>query len=305
MIKYVSYLIFAFALLLGACTNSTIEDSDKIIITTTIAQIGDAVKNIGGEHVDVHSLMGPGVDPHIYQATQSDIRRLGDADIIFYNGLNLEGNMVEIFEKMRNEKPTFAVTDAIPKQYLLQDMDDVNEVDPHIWFDIDLWSMVVEYIAEQLIEYAPEYEEDFKNNSEKYLAELTELKIFAKNEMEKVPEQSRILVTAHDAFGYFANAYGFEVVGIQGLSTDSDYGIRDIQNVIDILVENEIKAVFTESSVSDRAMNSVIEGAKARGFEVEIGGSLFSDAMGEEGTEEGTYIGMYKHNVNVIVESLQ
>ena len=280
-------------------------DSDKPLIVATTGQVADAVKNIGGEHVEVKSLMGPGVDPHLYKATQGDIQLLEDADMIFYNGLELEGKMSEIFEKMKKDKVVVAIGEALPEDQLLEDPNYPGQFDPHIWFDIQLWKLATEEITKTLVSEIKTNEEDFQNNEAAYFKELDSLKEWTQERMSEIPESQRVLVTAHDAFNYFGNSNGLEVRGLQGLSTESEYGIKDIQNVVDFLVDQNIKAVFIESSVSDKAMNSVIEGAKEKGHSIKIGGELYSDAMGPEGTEEGTYIGMYKHNVNTIVDSLK
>ncbi len=309
MMSYLVLVVMIFgSFLLGACNSSSTSgevSSDKIIVTTTIAQIEDAVKNIGGDHVEVQSLMGPGVDPHLYKASQSDISKLQDADIIFYNGLHLEGKMLEIFEKMNKEKPTYAIADSIPKDQLRKDQEDNTAMDPHVWFDIDLWTIALEQVKEGLIELDPDHKEDYEKNAEEYLAELEELKEYAQGELESIPDEQRLLVTAHDAFNYFGAKYDMEVMGLQGLSTDSEFGLADVQELVNTLVDRNIKAVFVESSISEDSINAVIEGAKDKGHEVVIGGELFSDAMGEKGTEEGTYIGMYRHNVDTIVNALK
>ncbi|MHA7137585.1 metal ABC transporter solute-binding protein, Zn/Mn family [Rossellomorea arthrocnemi] len=299
-------LILAAGLILSGCgATTTGTKNDKLVVTTTIGQIGDAVKNIGGEHVEVQSLMGPGVDPHLYKAKQSDIGKLQEADIIFYSGLHLEGKMLEIFEKMNKEKPTYAIADSIPKDKLRKDQADNTATDPHVWFDIDLWKIALEQVRDGLIEKDPENKEDYIRNTEKYFAELDELKAYATEEMSKVPEEQRVLVTAHDAFNYFGAKYDLQVMGLQGLSTDAEYGLADVQSLVNTLVDRNIKAVFVESSISEKSINAVIAGAQDKGHEIEKGGELFSDAMGKEGTEEGTYIGMYKHNVDTIVEGLK
>ncbi|WP_246939246.1 metal ABC transporter solute-binding protein, Zn/Mn family [Bacillus pinisoli] len=300
-------LLVVGSLFLTGCNASTTseEASGKVKVTTTIAQIADAVRNIGGDHVEVDSLMGPGIDPHLYQASQSDISKLQDADIIFYNGLHLEGKMLEIFEKMNKDKPTYAIADSIPKEQLRKDQDDETAMDPHVWFDIDLWIIALEQVKEGLIELDPENKEDYEKNAAAYFASLTDLKKYAEEEISTIPETQRVLVTAHDAFNYFGAKYDIEVMGLQGLSTDSEFGLGDIQELVNTLVDSNIKAVFVESSISEDSINAVIEGAKNKGHEVKIGGELFSDAMGEEGTEEGTYIGMYRHNVDTIVGALK
>lgn len=300
-------LLVAVLFVVGCNGNEKVgeADSGKPLIVATTGQVADAVKNIGGEHVEVKSLMGPGVDPHLYKATQGDIQLLEDADMIFYNGLELEGKMSEIFEKMKKDKAVVALGAALPEDQLLEDPDYPGQFDPHIWFDIQLWKQASEEITKTLISEIKNHEEYFQNNEAAYFKELDSLKEWTQERMSEIPESQRVLVTAHDAFNYFGNSNGIEVRGLQGLSTESEYGIKDIQNVVDFLVAQNIKAVFIESSVSDKAMNSVIEGAKEQGHSIKIGGELFSDAMGPDGTEESTYIGMYKHNVNTIVDSLK
>ncbi|MEG9297947.1 zinc ABC transporter substrate-binding protein [Mangrovibacillus sp. Mu-81] len=311
MNKKVMSLIGMIAILMGGlilsgCRAAVSETpNNKVIVTTTIGQIGDAVKNIGGEHVEVHSLMGPGVDPHLYKAKQSDIGKLQEADIIFYSGLHLEGKMLEIFEKMNEEKPTYAIADSIPKDKLRKDAADNTAMDPHVWFDIDLWKIALEQVRDGLIEKDPAHKEDYIRNTEKYFSELDELKKYAEQEMKKIPEEQRVLVTAHDAFNYFGAKYDLQVKGLQGLSTDAEYGLGDVQSLVNTLVDRNIKAVFVESSISEKSINAVIAGAEDKGHEVSIGGELFSDAMGKDGTDEGTYIGMYRHNVDTIVDALK
>lgn len=299
------FLLFG---LVGCSTNTESNGGsgeEPVKVVTTIAQIGDIAKQVGGESVEVESLMGPGVDPHLYNAVQGDIKKLHEADIIFYNGLHLEGQMDEIFQKMEQEKATIAVGESIPAEELLTDPDNPDIHDPHIWFDISLWKQATEAVRDGLIELDPDNESVYDENTSAYLSELQELEKYAKDRFTEIPEESRVLVTAHDAFNYFGEAYGFDVVGLQGLSTEADYGVNDVQRIIDRLVERNIKAVFVESSVSERSINAVIEGTKKAGHDVSIGGELYSDAMGEEGTEEGTYIGMFRHNVDTIVDSLK
>jgi manganese/zinc/iron transport system substrate-binding protein len=299
-------IILMGGLILSGCGAAVSETTnDKVVVTTTIGQIGDAVKNIGGEHVEVHSLMGPGVDPHLYKAKQSDIGKLQEADIIFYSGLHLEGKMLEIFEKMNEEKPTYAIADSIPKEKLRKDAANNTAMDPHVWFDIDLWKIALKQVRDGLIETDPQNKEEYIRNTEKYFSELDELKSYAEKEMSMIPEEQRVLVTAHDAFNYFGAKYDLQVLGLQGLSTDAEYGLRDVQSLVNTLVDRNIKAVFVESSISEKSINAVIAGAKDKGHEVSIGGELFSDAMGKEGTDEGTYIGMYRHNVDTIVDALK
>jgi manganese/zinc/iron transport system substrate-binding protein len=283
----------------------TSEENSKIQVTTTTGQVADIVKNVGGDLVDVKALMGPNIDPHLYQASQSDIGKLEHADIIFYNGLHLEGKMEGIFQKIKEVKPTFAVGEAVPKDKLQENKDNPSVPDPHIWFDIDLWVYAVETVKDGLIEIDAKNASIYEKNTEIYLETLMELKKYTLEKVEEIPEEQRVLITAHDAFNYFGKAYGIEVKGLQGLSTDSEYGLRDVQDLIDTIVERHIKAVFTESSISERSIQAVIEGVTKKGGNVTLGGELFSDAMGEEGTEEGTYVGMYRHNVDTIVNALK
>ncbi|ANE45063.1 manganese transporter [Paenibacillus swuensis] len=301
----VLFLVTA-GLVAGCNSTNEVENTGKIKVTTTIGMIKDMAEEVGGEHVEVTGLMGEGVDPHLYKASQGDIKKMDDAEIIFYNGLHLEGKMIEIFDKMGKEKPTVAVTDSIDVSTLRSGQDaGGTEHDPHIWFDVKHWMKAVEKVRDELIALDKEHQADYEANAAAYLKELEELNQYAKDQIALIPEQQRVLVTAHDAFGYFGDAYGIKVMGLQGISTASEYGSKDVSNLRDYLVDNKVKAVFIESSVPRKAIDAVIEGAKKKGHDLVIGGELFSDAMGEEGTEEGTYIGMLKHNVDTIVKALK
>lgn len=287
----------------GSASNA----NGKIKATATVGMITDVVKQVGGEHVIVTGLMKAGVDPHLYKASEGDINKLEQADIIFYNGLHLEGKMVEIFEKMTNKKPTVAVSDNIDHGTLRTGRDNGmdTEYDPHIWFNVKHWMKATEAIEEALVKYDPDHADDYKNNAAAYLKQLEQLDEEVAQKINTIPENSRVLVTAHDAFGYFGDAYGMKVIGLQGISTASEAGTKDVIDLRDFLVENKIKAVFIESSVPRKAIDAVIQGAKEKGHDLKIGGELFSDAMGEEGTAEGTYIGMVRHNVDTIVNALK
>ncbi|MFJ6414259.1 metal ABC transporter solute-binding protein, Zn/Mn family [Terribacillus saccharophilus] len=303
---FVSPLFAVFLLAgCGASDSASGSEENKLQVTTTIAQIADAAEQIGGEHVEVESLMGPGIDPHLYKATQSDMQKLQDADVILYNGLHLEGQMLEVFENMQDKTPAVAIGENIDGSGLLTDAEDNTLSDPHIWFDVAIWKDAIGSITDTFIEEDPDNKADYEKNETAYLKELDELKAYAEEQLASIPEEQRVLITAHDAFQYFGEAYDMEVMGLQGLSTDSEFGLADIQRLVDTLTERKIGAVFVESSVSEKSINAVIDGAKEAGHEVEIGGELYSDAMGEEGTEEGTYIGMYRHNVDTIVDALK
>ncbi|QDQ02741.1 manganese transporter [Lysinibacillus fusiformis] len=299
--------VLGLALLLFGCNakSDATEEEKKGVVVATTGQIADAIKEISGDHLSVSALMGPGVDPHLYKATQSDLTKLDKAEVIFYNGLHLEGQMLDIFEQMAKDKTVLAVGEKLDDKHLLASDNDAMLHDPHIWFNIELWKQVVMAIGDTLVEEYPAYKADFETNEAAYLKKLEELQTYAKDRVREIPEDQRILVTAHDAFNYFGASQGFDVRGLQGLSTDSEYGVKDVQEMVNFLVENKIKAIFVESSVSDKAMNAVIEGAKQKGHDIVIGGELFSDAMGAEDTKEGTYIGMYQHNIDTIVDALK
>ncbi|QHE51166.1 metal ABC transporter solute-binding protein, Zn/Mn family [Pontibacillus sp. HMF3514] len=308
MKKLLFMLVFP-ALLLAGCNNAASSGDQngdgKVKVVTTIAQIADVARNVGGENVEVESLMGPGTDPHLYKATHSDIESLQEADIIFYNGHHLEGQMNKVFKKMRKQKPTYAVAESIPEEKMDADPENPEIYDPHVWFDVTMWQYTVDEVAKGLSDLDPDNKEAYEKNAKDYNQKLDELHKYAKEQINKIPEESRVLVTAHDAFHYFGKAYGMEVRGLQGLSTESEFGLKDVQRIVNLLSERNIKAVFVESSVSERSINAVVEGAKENGHNVKIGGELYSDAMGPEDTKEGTYIGMFKHNVETIVNALK
>ena len=299
------FLFSILSILLYGCGSKEVAQYDrKLKIVTTTGMIRDAVLNIAGENADVVALMGPGVDPHLYKATQGDLKKLTDADIIFYNGLHLEGKMGEVLEKLGRTKPVFAVTSSIPKN-LLHQVDGFEGItDPHVWFDVSLWKEVVKSIHTFLVEFDPDHQTYYDSSSTAYLAKLDSLHTAVKENILTIPEEQRVLITAHDAFGYFGHAYGIEVRGLQGISTVSEFGLRDVTNLVDFIIDRKIKAIFVETSVSERSINAVLEGCKNKKWNVIIGGSLYSDAMGEEGTPEGTYIGMVHANVKTIKEAL-
>ncbi|MFE4351841.1 metal ABC transporter solute-binding protein, Zn/Mn family [Peribacillus butanolivorans] len=298
--------VLAAVIILAGCGNDTTEQgkgNSKLNVVATTGMIGDLVENIGGKHVEVTSLMGPGVDPHLYKATQGDVKTLDSADMIFYNGVHLEGKMTDIFEMMSKDKPTIAVTEDFKEEQLRKVS--ATEHDPHVWFDVKLWMVAAEAVKKELIANDPDHEASYLKNYEAYVLQLKELDKYVQGEINKIPEDQRVLVTAHDAFGYYGKSYGLEVRGLQGINTLSEYGSKDVTDMRNYLVKNKIKAIFIESSVPRKAIEAVIEGAEKQGHKVKIGGELFSDAMGEKGTEEGTYIGMVRHNTDTIVNALK
>ncbi|CAI6296399.1 manganese ABC transporter substrate-binding protein/adhesin MntA [Bacillus subtilis] len=298
-------VLFATFALTGCGTDSAGKSADQQLqVTATTSQIADAAENIGGKHVKVTSLMGPGVDPHLYKASQGDTKKLMSADVVLYSGLHLEGKMEDVLQKIGEQKQATAVAEAIPKNKLIP-AGEGKTFDPHVWFSIPLWIYAVDEIEAQFSKAMPQHADAFRKNAKEYKEDLQYLDKWSRKEIAHIPEKSRVLVTAHDAFAYFGNEYGFKVKGLQGLSTDSDYGLRDVQELVDLLTEKQIKAVFVESSVSEKSINAVVEGAKEKGHTVTIGGQLYSDAMGEKGTKEGTYEGMFRHNINTITKALK
>jgi manganese/zinc/iron transport system substrate-binding protein len=266
--------------------------------------ITDVVENVGGERVSVTGLMGPGVDPHLYKASEGDVSRLFEADVVFYNGLHLEAKMGEVLEQMGGQVTTVAVASGVDESLLLSPPEFEGAHDPHIWFDVTLWMEAVETVRDTLIEVDPGSADLYRTNAQDYLAKLEDLHAYVQEQTARVPEQRRVLITAHDAFNYFGRAYGFEVRGLQGISTATEAGTGDVQALADFIAENQIPAIFVESSVPVRNVEAVQAAVEAKGFQAGVGGELFSDAMGDWGTEEGTYIGMVRHNVDTIVGAL-
>ncbi len=289
---------------LTGCATQEKSVDGKLHVVTTTGMLYDAVINIAGDAMTAEAIMGPGVDPHLYKATQGDLGKLRAADIIIYNGILLEGKMGEILEKLGRTKPVLAAAEAVPPGKLMNAVGYENAKDPHIWFDVSLWKIAVMEIAEGLSEVDTTNRKLFSENATKYLASLDTLDQYVKDNITSIPPEKRVLVTAHDAFGYFGAAYDIDVKGLQGISTVSDFGLKDIADVTDLIIDRKIPSIFVETSVSEKAINAVISGCKERGHNVEIGGYLYSDAMGEFGTFEGTYIGMVKSNVDTIVEGL-
>ncbi|SLN19846.1 Periplasmic zinc-binding protein TroA precursor [Roseovarius litorisediminis] len=276
----------------------------RLNVVATTGMIGDAARQVGGDLVEVKSLMGAGVDPHSYRQTRSDIAAMTRADLVLWHGLYLEAQMEEFLLKLAKRGNVTAVGEAIPKDLLIGHADYEGRYDPHIWMVPDLWVHVVRAVQKVLTDTAPEYAATFEANATAHLSSMARLSNYAREKLASVPERARVLLTAHDAFGYFGRAYGFDVVGIQGISTESEAGLNRIRTLVDLLVARDIRAVFVESSVSDRNVRALAEGAAAQGHEVQIGGELFSDAMGQPGTYEGTYIGMIDHNISTIAKAL-
>lgn len=288
-----------------SCKNSK-QDNGKLNVVTTTTMITDLVKNIGGEHINVQGLMGSGVDPHLYKASEGDVTKLVNADIIFYNGLHLEGKLVEVFEKMgSNTKTPIALAEELDKSTLIGSDYFASNYDPHVWFHIEYFKQFAKKVTKVLSVKDAENAANYIENEKIYLAKLDSLQNSIKETIETLPQVKRILVTAHDAFNYFGKNYGFEVVGLQGLSTATEAGVQDVQKLAAFIIDKKVNAIFVESSVPKRTIEALQAAVKSKGHEVSIGGTLYSDALGNAGTIEGTYIGMFEYNVNTIVNALK
>lgn len=288
----------------AALFSAPLAAQDRVQVVATTGMIADTARAVGGELVELQALMGPGVDPHAFRQTRTDIVALARADLVLWNGLFLEAQMEDFLLELGKTGNVVAVTEALAQDRLLASEDYEGRFDPHVWMDPTLWADVTLAIRDALSTTLPAGANTFAANADAYLQGLARLATYSDEVLASVPQDARILLTSHDAFGYFGAAYGFEVVGIQGLSTASEAGLRRIADLVDMLVARNIGAVFVETSVSDRNIRALIEGAAAQGHEVIIGGELFSDAMGETGSYEGTYIGMIDHNVTTIARAL-
>jgi manganese/zinc/iron transport system substrate-binding protein len=287
--------------LLAGCgngTNGAKARPDKIVTTT--GMVADLARRVGGGLVEVEELMGPGVDPHLYQPKASDHRKLDEAALVLYNGLHLEGNMVEKLEHLKNAR---AISKDMPKDRLLIDSD---QPDPHVWFDVSLWTHALDTTEKAMVEAFPTHAETFRKNAAAYRQELAELHEEVQRDLAKIPKSQRVLVTAHDAFRYFGRAYDVDVIGLQGVSTADDAGLKEVGRIVDRVVKDKIKTIFSESSVSDDGVQKVVERCKAQGHDVKLAdGKLFSDAMDRPGTPGGTYPGMVRHNVKLMIDGLK
>ena len=301
--RLIACLMSTLALL--GCQLAAPETDEGYTIVTTVGMIQDITVQVATDRAQVTGLMGAGVDPHLYKPTRSDVSRIMSADVVFYNGLLLEGKMVDsLIRAAESGKRVHAVTELIDEDFLLEPAEFEGHYDPHVWMDPTAWAKAVRVVEQNLSEFDPDGASQYQANAQALTEQLEALDAYAERVLSSVPEQQRVLVTAHDAFNYFGRGYGYEVVGIQGLSTESEAGVQDIERLVNLLVERKVGAVFVESTVSERNINALIAGARAKGHEVVIGGELFSDAMGDADTYEGTYIGMIDHNVTTIARAL-
>lgn len=299
------YLWLSLTVLSLSCAPSQQNGKSNLVVCTT-GMLADACEQLlkGQDSIRVEALMGPGVDPHLYKATQGDIKKLMSGDIIIYNGLHLEGKMNDLFEKMR-QKHTVAAAEAIPTAKLINSSDYADAYDPHVWFDLQLWQIVVAHLAAELIEEYPNLRETINNNWQSYRQKLIEADRELENMILQIPEKQRVLITAHDAFKYYGLRYGIEVKGLQGISTSSEYGIRDVSDLANFVYDRKIKAIFVESSIPKRAIEAVQSAVREMGGEVQLGGELYSDALGSANSPAGSYLGMVKENTETIVKALK
>lgn len=305
----------AFLLIfIGACANNSQESPNvsegegKLNVVVTTTHLTDLAQDIGGEYVEVTGLMGPGVDPHGYEPTPSDIDAIHQADLVGYNGFHLEAMFIDIFEKMQqSNSPIFTLEDAVSEEDVLDYKYEGKDLekDPHIWFDINLWKASAQLLADEFSKLNPAHETDYQANYKNYEAQLDELNDYIEDKLTELPEEKRILITAHDAFSYFGENYGFQVEGIQGINSQTEAGTGDISLTADLVIENEIQACFIESSVSDRNVQALIEAVEAQGSTIEIGGELYSDALGTDEENAGNYFDAYRTNVDTIVDALK
>ncbi len=297
-------------MLVISCQNSSssetgTDEEGKPQIVCTTGMLGDMVQHLMGDSAEVKVLMGPGVDPHLYKATQGDIRLLTDAQAIVYNGLHLEGKMGSIFDKLQKQKAVIAAGDMVSPERLINSTSFAGAHDPHIWFDVSIWIEAMDGVSRELQKLYPDWKNYIQKNQMAYRQELEELHNFCISKIRSIPDSQRVMITAHDAFKYFGRAYNMEVRGLQGISTTAEYGLQDVTELVNYISSKKIKALFVESSVPKRSIEAVIEGCEGKEHPVQLGGELFSDAMGSAGTPEGTYTGMVRHNVNTIVNALR
>lgn len=275
----------------------------RVVATTGI--VADLVKNVGGDQVEVSALMGPGVDPHLYKATQGDLKRLGQAELVVSSGLHLEGKMSDVLTALGKRTSTLALGNAISASLLRNPPEFEGHPDPHIWFDVSLWARTIDPLVAELVRLRPEARAGIEQRASEYRSELAALHDWVTAQIHSIPSGNRVLITAHDAFGYFGAAYGIEVMGLQGISTASEYGLQDVIRISEVITSRKVKAIFAESSVPVRFIQSLQEGVRAKGYEVSHGGELYSDALGAADSTSGTYMGMIRHNVTTIVEALR
>jgi manganese/zinc/iron transport system substrate-binding protein len=299
-------LAFCFLLVLGiaSCKRDSKESREKPRIVATTSILADGIQNLIGDQAEVVALMPAGVDPHLYKASVRDLDLLTNADLVVYHGLYLEGKMTEIFEKLAYSQTLIDISQGIPQEALLRSGPEAHSVDPHIWFDVDLWSKGMRYATDQLIEWKPEWRSALESNSSNYQKKLAQLDSEVRLKVNELRSAGQVLVTAHDAFAYFGKAYQLEVKSLQGLSTLSEPGLRDLADLIQVIQEKQVKAIFAEQTISPKAIRAVAAGAAERNHQVKLAGPLYTDSLDAAGTPAGTYIGMVEMNLKIIYENL-
>jgi manganese/zinc/iron transport system substrate-binding protein len=300
-----NFCILARLLLIATCAiirPSQAEAPFSVVATTSI--IADTARSIAGPLATVTALMGPGIDPHLYKASPGDLRILSNASLILHNGLHLEGKLADALSKLSSRKTVVAVTDGIPRDKLRSVSEDGEVYDPHVWFDVSLWIACAQGIRDALMRHDPPHAADYSNRFSALATELQQLDTWAREQIASIPASNRVLITAHDAFGYFGRAYGIEVLAIQGVSTESEASLRSINELVATIVKRKIPAIFIENTISPKAVEALVEGAKARGHTVTIGGQLLGDSLGDRETAEESYSGTVKHNVLTITKAL-
>ena len=300
-----AFIYTSLVLCLGACKFENGNDNGKFRITATTNIMADGVRALVGDSAVVTPLMAVGVDPHLYKASQRDLDLLFDADLVVYHGLHLEGKMVEVLDKFSRTHPVINVGALLPPTLLIASPDYANTVDPHIWFDVHLWTIALENLKNAIIRKKPEWKDYVNANWQEYREKLNELNQYTDREIHKITNQGQVLITAHDAFSYFGKAYNIEVKGLQGLSTLSEPGLNDVSKLVTFIIEKDIKAIFVEQSISPKAIKAVVEGCKRKGHTVQLAGPLYTDSLGEPDGPAGTYLGMVKTNVDEIIQNLQ
>ncbi|MDX1927261.1 MAG: zinc ABC transporter substrate-binding protein [Pirellulaceae bacterium] len=288
----------------GSSFSGQYQGQYPIRATVTVGMVADLVREIGGERLEVTQLLGSGVDPHLYKPTRDDVTLLTKADIVFFNGLYLEGKMAETLQRLSEKKRSVAVAERLNAEGLNAEHTGDEHPDPHVWMDVSLWSEVAQVIGDELSQYDPPHKEDYQKRTQELRAKLDALHQYGLTQIASIPKDQRVLVTSHDAFRYFGRAYGIEVEAIQGISTESEAGLQRMNELVDMLVSRKVQAVFVESSVPKESIESLLLGAQNRGHKVTIAAELYSDAMGDAGTYEGTYIGMMDHNLSSIARAL-
>jgi manganese/zinc/iron transport system substrate-binding protein len=297
-------IFFVLVFTVASCKSDSKESRPipRIVATTSI--LADGIKNLVGDQAEVVALMPAGVDPHLYKASVRDLDLLTNADLVVYHGLYLEGKMTEIFEKLAHSQALIDISQGIPAERLIRSGPEAHSVDPHIWFDVNLWSKAMEYTSGELIRWRPDWKSILESNATRYLTKLSTLDAEVRLKVNELRSAGQVLVTAHDAFAYFGKAYHLEVKSLQGLSTLSEPGLRDLTELIQTVQENKVKAIFAEQTISPKAIRAVAAGAAERNHQVKLAGPLYTDSLDAAGTPAGTYIGMVELNLKIIYESL-